>query len=654
MDGLSIVRLGLIDLERERDHRYNRSAKGRARNAPFKGGIRATLLDQPICAIDGEGKTDPDTGVHHYTQLMATWPTGRTHISGASLTSKQCLDFLLDLPEGHTVVGYGLSYDTNMWLRGLPHAEIDRLLDTGRSYWGGYKLNWIERKRFSVSKGGRSTIVYDTLANWQTTFVKALDAWHIGTQLESDYVRAMKEERGRFTQVSDDDIERYCYLECDLLRDLCSALFAAIKATPYRPRAVYGPGALAAAALEREGVKRYMCNFDPELDLLTRYAYFGGRFDVSILGWFEDVLQYDIKSAYPDQIRYLPCLKHATWRKTSYQEVTQWGMFHVDWDVDDRVPWPPFPHRTEQGLVYYPYKGEGWYHGSEVLAALEMFGRKHIRVTHGWALDVGCEHHPFAFVDALFDQRKAMEYGQGIVLKLILNSLYGKLAQQVGERKGKKPPFQCFYWAGAITAGTRAKILRALRAAPRDVIGIATDSLVSLRALELTLGSNLGEWDVKDLSEYAQISNGIYYAVERESGKAVERSRGIERSTLDWDAVKACYNATRGTGTFEFMPKSRFITLREARMHLNRRELECRWIGPGTPNPAPPRTQTFWPKRRFPTTYDPSGPRMVIEAIAPDDYGASMQSQPIRTKESWQEVHDLRARFNPYDWHNYA
>jgi hypothetical protein len=557
-----------------------------------------------------------------------------------------------------------------MWLRMLPHREVDRLLDKGYTCWGSYEIRWIERKRITIKTRTRSVVIYDVLANWQTTFVKALDNWHIGTPLVSELVRVMKQERGNFSclsqelieahgcTTSDELIDKYCFIECELLIDLCRALFDAILKTPYRPSAVYGPGALAGAALTKEGVKRHMCELDPEIDLITRHAYFGGRFDCSALGWFPTITQYDIKSAYPDQIRFLPCLRCGTWRRTGWGEVSKWGMFLVDFEVPDRTPWAPFPHRTRQGNVYYPYKGRGWYHGDEVLAAREMFGSKRIRVMGGWAYEPGCTHAPFAFVDALFQQRKAMEYGQGIVIKLILNSLYGKLAQQVGEQKGKKPPFQCFYWAGAITAGTRAKIMRALKQAgtltTSPVIGIATDSLVSLRKLDLPIGGELGEWEAKELALYAQISNGVYYAVDTE-GKAVERSRGFERNTLDWDDVYRVYRKTRGVGTYHFVPKGRFITLREARQRSDRLTIECRWVGPDTPNAVETREIKFWPNRKFPGDWHlrPMVHR-DLEPLAPDDYDADCESQPIRTKESWHEVNELRARYNPYDWQVYA
>lgn len=648
-----------------------------------QSGHKKTLLEQPICAIDGEGNTHSD-GTHHYTDFRAVWGTKaneRMSIQSESLTTEQCFEFLLALPPDHTYVGYGLSYDTNMWVRMLPYRTIDTLLDTGKAKFSNFQLHWIERKFFRITRCEQSFTIYDVLANWQTTFVAALKAWGVGTPEERELIEQMKEQRGNFAQVDKDEIARYCDLECELLRVLCRKLFDAILETPYRPKAVYGPGALAAAALEKHGVKKYLVTPPEPVNGLTRNAYFGGRFDCAMFGWFTDIWQYDIKSAYPDQIRFLPCLKCATWEHETagFERIRprKYGLYHVEWEVDTDVAWPPFPHRDAKGNVYYPYIGSGWYHGDEVDAAQAMYDSDAVRITEAWHLQVNCEHKPFEFVDSLYALRRELEstggYDKGVVIKLILNSLYGKLAQQVGQRTKieidpetgvkrrvpVKPPFQCFFWAGAITAGTRAKILRALADNDRDVIGIATDSLVSMRELDfLPLGSELGEWDFKHLCEYVQVSNGVYHGTydypEKESGKVAERARGLGRFVLDYKRVEADFVRTRGTGVHVFPSRGRFITLREARQSLDRASIECRWTGAGTPNPQPDRSLDFMPARRMALRFTRKGPQgrpvTYLEPLAPHDYGAERESQPFTIKTKSREVIEKREKHNRFAW----
>lgn len=636
-----------LDSRAERKRRQYRREPSK-RPASGRAGVKATLLDLPICAIDGEGKTRP-SGRHDYTLLCAAWPDGTAKLEAQSLSTEQCFEFLMRLPEHHTYVIYGGSYDFNMMMRDLPIKTQNLLLDKGRAYYKKYAIRWIDRKFFRLRANGRSITIYDVLANWQVKFVDACKAWKVGTESELDIVLRMKEQRGNFDDVDDTAITDYCFLECDLLRELCRRLFDAILATPYRPNAVYGPGALASAAMNREGVKRYMAPLPDHLEPLTHYAYFGGRFDCAMIGWFTDVWQYDIKSAYPDQIRFLPCLTCAEWRKLSYAEyvengLPEWGLLQVEWDVGENAPWPPFPHRDSKGNIFYPSRGKGWYHASEVAAAMAMYGDQITFIT-GWALDRKCNHVPFNFVDAIFQLRKELPYAQGVVFKLILNSLYGKLAQQVGSDNERKPPFQCFYWAGAITAGTRAKILRALSSDPNNVIGIATDSIVALRECNVPIGGELGEWEVKSLAEYAQVSNGIYKG-STQHGEQVERSRGFARSTLDWDAVRRDFIATNGVGKHCYEGKSRFITLRESRNRLDRTEIACTW----TRGVDRKRELSFFPMRRFPGEYSRDGPRREWLSLEPIDL---FESQPFKIKTKSQDVIDARQHFNAYDWQDY-
>ena len=626
--------------ERKRAYR----AEGRLKTP--SGAVKPTLLDKPICALDGEGMNWSDSS-HHYTLLAASWPEGKAKIVADSLTFDHCMTFILSLPPDHTYVIFGGNYDHNMMLNTLPYNVAERLLRTGKASYHGYRIKWIERKMFTVRRGAQSRTVYDVLANFQKAFVPVCKAWHVGTDAEIAIVEAMKEKRGSFTDGEAAEIEKYCFLECDLLRELCRKLFDAILATPYKPKAVYGPGALASAAMTKHNVKRYMAPLPEECEVWTHFAYFGGRFDCAVLGWFEDVYQYDIKSAYPDQIRYLPCLAHCHWEHMTYRDfqrdgLPEWGMIQVEWSVPPDSPWPPFPHRDSKGNVFYPSKGEGRYHASEVRAAMEMYPDSIIFI-HGWKLVRECEHQPFDFVDHLYKWRQSLEYGQGIVVKLILNSLYGKCAQQVGGRKDKPPTFQCFFWAGAITAGTRAKLLRAIAADPAAIIGLATDSVVALHELTLEVGFELGQWDVKKLAEYAQISNGVYHAVD-EDGSEVERSRGFGRSTVNWSHVKRDYAKSRGCGKHVFRTKTRFITIREAHARLDWKGVQCRWI-------AAPRVLQFWPSRRFPTGFDRERLQMTVGPLEPT---TSYQSAPFKLKSASQDVIDARLRFQGYAWQDYA
>jgi hypothetical protein len=96
---------------------------------------------------------------------------------------------------------------------------------------------------------------------------------------------------------------------------------------------------------------------------------------------------------------------------------------------------------------------------------------------------------PFAWVRELFDYRAELlkvdpNDVRAIVIKLMLNSIYGKLAQGVGS-PSRPPRFASPWMAAAITAGTRRKLLKAALTAPDAIVSFATDGIVSKKGLKI-------------------------------------------------------------------------------------------------------------------------------------------------------------------------
>jgi hypothetical protein len=186
-----------------------------------------------------------------------------------------------------------------------------------------------------------------------------------------------------------------------------------------------------------------------------------------------------------------------------------------------------------KGLILYPPHGRGRYYRSEVLAAIAWCE------TFPWAVNklkfLGAQiftpHdpslRPFAFVQDLFDLRVRIvaetnaavrqwkekgEIGdepynlQEKTIKLDLNSIYGKMAQSLGN-PGILPVATNPFYAGAITAGCRAQLHMGMLRDPWRVIAAATDAILSagpMRGLEHTNEKLLGTWEHADESDTSE------------------------------------------------------------------------------------------------------------------------------------------------------
>src|SRR6202007_436578 len=101
---------------------------------------------------------------------------------------------------------------------------------------------------------------------------------------------------------------------------------------------------------------------------------------------------------------------------------------------------------------------------------------------------------PFEWVPELYAARRELkergDFGQ-MVLKLALNSLYGKMAQGVGYGNGN-PKWQSYFWAGAITAWTRAQIMKLITM--QTPLMIATDGVFFSQPLDIPTSDEIGGW----------------------------------------------------------------------------------------------------------------------------------------------------------------
>jgi hypothetical protein len=126
---------------------------------------------------------------------------------------------------------------------------------------------------------------------------------------------------------------------------------------------------------------------------------------------------------------------------------------------------------------------------------------------------------------------------EGIAMKLIYNSMYGKFAQSIGSPKYANP-----IYASLITSGCRTMILDAIATHPhktRDVLMIATDGIYFATphpGLHVD-AEELGAWDKSTKRNLTQFQPGLYWDDKaREAigiGEAPKlKSRGVNGSHL--------------------------------------------------------------------------------------------------------------------------
>lgn len=490
-------------------------------------------------AIDGES-VDVD-GEHRYVLMMSS--AGRSVLNMGGLGTTECLKYLLSIARKDAIhVAFGLNYDVNMMLRDIGEAKLKELWTTNHTDWYDFQLEWLPGKWFRVARSGVSIRVHEVFGFFQMSFLKTLGAWELEVP-DMDLLEKMKSTRDVFSPEMITEISRYCRLECDVLVRLMNKLRDALIDTDLLPSSWVGAGSIAASMLRNQGVKNHRVDdttFSEEIRYAFLGGYFGGRTELFAQGCFKHAVEYDIRSAYPSYARQLPSLVDGTFQRTRQFRDTSSGLWYVRWILGERNDHvlAPFPVRRK-GRIAYPLNGEGWYHTIEVATALELGFP--IEVVEGYVFQPATDVKPFDFLDRVYKERaklKAMNHAGEKCLKLGANALYGKLAQGVGYR-GKVPPFQSYFWAGEITASTRARMLRIAATDPSNVIMVATDGIFLRDDPGLPEGKGLGDLERLQLDEFFTAQPGVYNVTV--DGVEISKSRGFFSREIDFVTLREAF-----------------------------------------------------------------------------------------------------------------
>ena len=420
--------------------------------------------------------------------------------------------------------------------------------------WRSYKIN-LQGSRFSVSHPDvpNEVVLWDLFKFYQSKFVAALRDWKVGAdpsntakyarvdsgdecgyrcsdcdkrafpliRIEAkagervlcvpcalaalpllERMQVMKEQRSIFDRLPKAQVQAYCYEECVCMAQLARKLVDAHEQAGLKLKTFYGAGSSATAMLHDMGIKDKIRGFPEAMHDCIARSFFGGRFENSVIGRIDTctVYNYDISSAYPYQITFLPCLEHGRWHHTrDRKELENCRTAFVRYTLgkapkgDRFESWGPFPFRTSDGNISFPIEsGGGWVGKDEYLAGERLF--PHVGFAEAWVYKCECDCRPFAKIPEFYKQRILIgKEGPGIVLKLGYNACYGKLAQSVGGAI-----FSSWIWASLITSGTRAQILdfMGLHKDWSNLLMIATDGVYTRERIEAPIPLDTGTWQL--------------------------------------------------------------------------------------------------------------------------------------------------------------
>jgi DNA polymerase type B, organellar and viral len=535
--------LKLVRISQDAVTRYNQARDRRQRyerlRSPRPGNRHRGFVpyaERPFRFWDGEGPHDAG---------YALFGNSRgAEICHPFLSTHECLDFLLAEAQIEPAIhiGYGFNYDVSMILGDLPWRCLSALRTYNGTWWDDYEIEHIPGKWLRVKRDGMSVQVFDVHSFFQCSYVQALQEHGIGDPRDVQAIALDKARRNEFVWDDIEDIKRYFHLELKYGPELGETLRASFLGAGYDIRSWHGPGALARAALRNHHVHDAMAVSPPEVQEAARYAFAGGRFEMPRGGHIRGkVYNADKRSAYPAYARNLPNLNRGKWRHTRTYEPGTFGIWNIRYESAERDPLAIHPlfRRERSGTVCWPRVTTGWYHSPEAALVADNHDAEFL---DGWVFDEDDPtDRPFAWVQDYYDLRTALKNaGDALQLtyKLIINSVYGQLAQRTGwDRKNRTAPkSHQLEWAGYITSACRAAMYQVAVALGDALISIDTDGVYAMKPIPVVAGKKLGEWELAEYDEGVFWQSGIYalrtdlgYPEELGYGWHRGKTRGIPR-----------------------------------------------------------------------------------------------------------------------------
>lgn len=589
---------------------------------------------------DGEGITEGkiDEWTEKQKLVLISVSTGESLYKEEGISFDERLNFVRRIGIRHphaTHVFYGGSYDFNKILEGLPPAKIDELHQSSK--------RWVVFDRWIFSYRPRKELViahlkdgvrfnrkaplrpqcdsfvrlWDVIGFFQSSFLHAVKTWLGPDYPDYELIASGKIERLSFTGDKREFMIEYNMAEVRALVEIMNRLHSKLKQLGLKISRWDGAGAIAAEIFKRyhltdayskplpNSKKREKFVLEKGIEEAARYAFFGGRIESAYIGrYVGDVYNYDINSAYPFAAYHLPNLNRGEWkhhdRLTAAQvmEMNDFSFIRVQWYFHTDRPYYPFPFRCLGGAVIFPKKGERWICTPEVKSAIRsMLTHDKMFFFEAWEFQersTGASKaversvssiNPFHIIYELYMERQqmvAVKDAAELVLKLGLNSLYGKLCQKLGwnEKTRQGPRYHFLPFAAFITSTTRARIYDSIQNCMSDVIAINTDGVVSKDRLPVGVSTNkeFGKWSLEMNDEVVQLQSGVYWLRKGEWWK--EKARGLGRVVGKGDTeperkadqnqqiigrLNQIFDGWKNKDEKAYFPVKQFITSKKAR-----------------------------------------------------------------------------------------
>lgn len=408
-------------------------------------------------------------------------------------------------------VCYNLKYDEGALLRRLPLEVLERLRETSEADHEGYHYRVFSGKALIVRKGHHNIFIWDMYKFYEHSLEYNARKYLGRSKLKSP----VKEYTEEFIIKHWTEIAEYCVNDAILVRDLGLKLLETFREFGLIPEKLYSTAFISYQHFRRTcnyvGVRRFWEEDRRVLDFAMR-SYAGGKFE-TILRGPGDFYEYDITSAYPHEISRLVDITHSktVWGQ-KYRPSAVYGIYDCKISIPASLP-SPVPVKL-RAVNIYP---AGQFRKTIIKSEYDYLTANgaDVEIIDSVQFHVDRKIYPYRREILRLVKLKKLykETGEELkyhMVKILLNSLYGKMVQLIETPSGWKagPSWNPIY-AGIITANVRVRLTELQRQYP-EIVAVHTDSVITTAPLAIPTGKELGSWYFETSGRGVIAGTGIY------------------------------------------------------------------------------------------------------------------------------------------------
>jgi len=477
------------------------------------------------------------------------------------------LELMLSKKFGSIGFAYNLDYDVIALLKWYGDLTIMALYLNKECDVEGLKIGYIPKKFLYIQRGKQITYIFELMQYFNMSLDKAGDKY-VGrrkAELLNEPIRnylfqyfQKSKKKVLKKDITEKDVKQniylvytkfpkriidYCEQDARLTCQLAQKLESMILAFGMSIQKYYSCGYIAKSYLKAKNI-RFQPLRDEEIINIIKPSYFGGRIEFTQRGYFNDAYQYDINSAYPFACMQLENIIDMRMKQSIDKNAKY---FFVDCDIMIRNRMlSPLAYRANN-LIIYP--------SGKIRQRVDNFTFDTLMKEGSIVKIHNCfnvytdGNKPFEqMIKRLYKRRLNCSEDEKYIIKIILNSLYGKFAEKRkdyinvdeataweymdrkagGEkgcnvletdigyyiRKTQYSKFSNLIYASLITSYTRNYMYSVMKEIKSEnVIGAMTDCIFSKVPLPKQYVSEdkaIGMFSLKEKSFCYVIGSGVY------------------------------------------------------------------------------------------------------------------------------------------------